>query len=203
MEIPLRRGAPVRLGRARDRPAARGARGRLGARRATRSRSSSPAIAWCARTATSASTAPAVRRPSARCSRSEGVDADELERLAGRGIRYIGRDTTGIFCYPVVPARAADHDAPPGHVPLRRGRPGGRLPRLQGLPAARGRRRSRPELGRADLAWDAPRPPTRWGSANGTRPAAAPRGAGGRCPRGDGRPRRAATGTARSRRSGS
>jgi O-6-methylguanine DNA methyltransferase len=31
---------------------------------------------------------------------SEGVDPDELERLAAAGIRYIGSDTTRIFCYP-------------------------------------------------------------------------------------------------------
>lgn len=30
----------------------------------------------------------------------EGVDADELERLASAGIRYFGSDTTRIFCYP-------------------------------------------------------------------------------------------------------
>ena len=30
----------------------------------------------------------------------EGVDADELERLASAGIRYLGSDTTSIFCYP-------------------------------------------------------------------------------------------------------
>ena len=31
---------------------------------------------------------------------TEGIDPDELERLASRGIRYIGSDTTSIFCYP-------------------------------------------------------------------------------------------------------
>lgn len=31
---------------------------------------------------------------------TEGVDPDELERLASRGIRYVGSDTTGVFCYP-------------------------------------------------------------------------------------------------------
>jgi O-6-methylguanine DNA methyltransferase len=30
----------------------------------------------------------------------EGVDAAELERLARRGVRYTGSDTTHIFCYP-------------------------------------------------------------------------------------------------------
>lgn len=32
--------------------------------------------------------------------RAEGVDPDELERLAWAGIRYVGSDTTGIFCLP-------------------------------------------------------------------------------------------------------
>jgi O-6-methylguanine DNA methyltransferase len=31
---------------------------------------------------------------------TEGVDPDELERLASSGVRYFGSDTTGIFCYP-------------------------------------------------------------------------------------------------------
>jgi O-6-methylguanine DNA methyltransferase len=31
---------------------------------------------------------------------AEGVDARELERLAGAGVRYVGSDTTRIFCYP-------------------------------------------------------------------------------------------------------
>ncbi len=30
----------------------------------------------------------------------EGIDPDEIEALAGRGIRLIGSDTTGIYCYP-------------------------------------------------------------------------------------------------------
>ncbi len=30
----------------------------------------------------------------------EGVDPDELERLANKGVRYIGSDTTNIFCFP-------------------------------------------------------------------------------------------------------
>jgi hypothetical protein len=30
----------------------------------------------------------------------EGVDAAELEGLADRGVRYVGSDTTRIFCYP-------------------------------------------------------------------------------------------------------
>ena len=31
---------------------------------------------------------------------SEGVDIDELERLPNRGVRFIGSDTTHVFCYP-------------------------------------------------------------------------------------------------------
>lgn len=30
----------------------------------------------------------------------EGVDTNELEQLAGRGVRYTGSDTTNIYCYP-------------------------------------------------------------------------------------------------------
>jgi O-6-methylguanine DNA methyltransferase len=31
---------------------------------------------------------------------AEGVDAAELERLADHGVRYLGSDTTRIFCFP-------------------------------------------------------------------------------------------------------
>lgn len=31
---------------------------------------------------------------------AEGLDPDELERLARRGVRYVASDTTGIFCLP-------------------------------------------------------------------------------------------------------
>lgn len=31
---------------------------------------------------------------------TEGIDPDELEALASRGIRYIGSDTTGVYCFP-------------------------------------------------------------------------------------------------------
>lgn len=31
---------------------------------------------------------------------SEGVDPDALERLASRGVRFVGSDTTHIFCFP-------------------------------------------------------------------------------------------------------
>jgi O-6-methylguanine DNA methyltransferase len=30
----------------------------------------------------------------------EGVDTDELERMAGGGVRYTGSDTTKVYCYP-------------------------------------------------------------------------------------------------------
>lgn len=32
--------------------------------------------------------------------RHEGADPDQLERLAGAGVRYVASDTTGIFCVP-------------------------------------------------------------------------------------------------------
>jgi O-6-methylguanine DNA methyltransferase len=31
---------------------------------------------------------------------AEGADPDGLERLARRGVRYVGSDTTGVYCYP-------------------------------------------------------------------------------------------------------
>jgi O-6-methylguanine DNA methyltransferase len=31
---------------------------------------------------------------------SEGIDTDELEQLAGRGVRFTGSDSTHIYCYP-------------------------------------------------------------------------------------------------------
>lgn len=31
---------------------------------------------------------------------AEGIDPDELERLAGQGVRYVGSDATGVYCYP-------------------------------------------------------------------------------------------------------
>ncbi len=30
----------------------------------------------------------------------EGIDTSELERMAGRGVRYTGSDSTNIYCYP-------------------------------------------------------------------------------------------------------
>jgi hypothetical protein len=31
---------------------------------------------------------------------AEGIDPDELERLASRGVRLVGSDTTKVFCHP-------------------------------------------------------------------------------------------------------
>lgn len=31
---------------------------------------------------------------------AEGLDVDDFSRLAGRGVRFVGSDTTGIFCLP-------------------------------------------------------------------------------------------------------
>ena len=31
---------------------------------------------------------------------SEGMDTDEMERLPAKGVRFIGSDTTHIYCYP-------------------------------------------------------------------------------------------------------
>lgn len=44
----------------------------------------------------------------------EGVDAAELERLARRGIRFLGSDTTHVFCYPT--CRNARRITPPHRV---------------------------------------------------------------------------------------
>jgi O-6-methylguanine DNA methyltransferase len=48
---------------------------------------------------------------------SEGVDVDELERLPSRGVRFIGSDTTHVFCYPS--CRNARRITTPHRVPLR------------------------------------------------------------------------------------
>ena len=48
----------------------------------------------------SASTAPGGPRPSVRSSPGRASTLSELERLADRGVRYYGSDTTRIFCYP-------------------------------------------------------------------------------------------------------
>ncbi|MEO7198083.1 MAG: methylated-DNA--[protein]-cysteine S-methyltransferase [Solirubrobacterales bacterium] len=49
--------------------------------------------------------------------RSEGVDPDELERLANKGVRYLGSDTTNIFCFPT--CRNARRIAPQHQVRFR------------------------------------------------------------------------------------
>ena len=178
----------------------------------TPSRSSSPAIGSCAPTGTSASTAPAGPEAKRAVLATEGVDPDELERLAGRR-RPLHRLATRRASSAIPSCRHARRvtTPPSADVPFRRRRAGSRVPSLQGVPSAR-RRRVRglsPPAGRdpgagprvASLA--AARPPTRRASATGTHPLAVPRGAGERCPPAGGRPRPGATGTARSRRSGS
>jgi O-6-methylguanine DNA methyltransferase len=66
---------------------------------------------------------------------AEGVDTADLERLAGRGVRLAGSDTTGIYCYPScrnarritaahqVWFRSADEAAAAGFRPCRVCRP--------------------------------------------------------------------------------
>ena len=81
---------------------------------------------------------------------SEGVDVDELERLPNRGVRFIGSDTTHIFCYPS--CRNAKRVTDAHRVPLRssdeaRAR---RLSRVQGVPA---RRSAVPRRRRVDRAF--------------------------------------------------
>jgi O-6-methylguanine DNA methyltransferase len=46
----------------------------------------------------------------------EGVDATELERLARRGVRFVGSDTTRVFCYPT--CRHARRITAPHRVPF-------------------------------------------------------------------------------------
>lgn len=49
--------------------------------------------------------------------RVEGVDPDELERLAARGVRYVGDEAAGTFCHPTcATARAGGDDR---RLPLR------------------------------------------------------------------------------------
>ena len=70
---------------------------------------------------------------------AEGADPDGLEALARSGIRYVGSDTTRIFCMPTChdARRATERHTRP--VPLGAG--GGRrgLPALPPLPAGRRR----------------------------------------------------------------
>jgi O-6-methylguanine DNA methyltransferase len=42
---------------------------------------------------------------------AEGLDVDEFRRLAGRGVRYLGSDTTRIFCHPTCRAARTIADA--------------------------------------------------------------------------------------------
>lgn len=51
--------------------------------------------------------------------RAEGIDPASLERLAEAGVRYVGSDTTGVFCYPS--CRHARRIAPRHRVPFRSG----------------------------------------------------------------------------------
>ena len=65
----------------------------------------------------------------------EGVDADRLEQLAGKGVRYTGSDSTKIYCYPScrharrtmarheVTFRSAEDAAAAGYRPCRVCRP--------------------------------------------------------------------------------
>jgi len=66
---------------------------------------------------------------------AEGIDTAALERLAGRGVRYTGSDTTNIYCYPscrharrtlerhVVAFRSAEEALTAGYRPCRICRP--------------------------------------------------------------------------------
>ena len=74
----------------------------------------------------------------------EGIDTGELERMAGRGVRYTGSTATNIYCYPSCRHARRTIAAARGPLPQRRGGPGCRLPAVQGLPAAGGQRPSRP-----------------------------------------------------------
>ena len=66
----------------------------------TRCRSSCRAIGSSARTARSASTRSAGRSNKRTILEAEGLDLPEMERLAASGVRFIGSDTTKIFCLP-------------------------------------------------------------------------------------------------------
>jgi O-6-methylguanine DNA methyltransferase len=67
--------------------------------------------------------------------RAEGVDTTELERLPAAGVRFIGSDTTRIFCYPTcrnarrvterhrIPLRSVDEARRAGHRPCKVCRP--------------------------------------------------------------------------------
>jgi hypothetical protein len=67
--------------------------------------------------------------------RAEGIDTDELERLPAAGVRFIGSDTTGIYCYPTcrnarrvtarhrVPLRSVEESRRAGYRPCKVCRP--------------------------------------------------------------------------------
>jgi len=67
--------------------------------------------------------------------RAEGIDTDELERLPTAGVRFIGSDTTRIFCYPTcrnarrvtdrhrIALRSVDDARRAGHRPCKVCRP--------------------------------------------------------------------------------
>ena len=65
---------------------------------------------------------------------AEGLDPDEIERLARHGERYVGSDTTHIVCLPTCRHAKRVTERPPRPVRVAGGGAGGRLPRLQGLP---------------------------------------------------------------------
>lgn len=67
--------------------------------------------------------------------RAEGVDTEALERLPAAGVRFIGSDTTGIYCYPTcrharrvterhrIPLRSVEEARRTGHRPCKICRP--------------------------------------------------------------------------------
>ena len=88
---------------------------------------------------------------------SEGLDPDGLEGLARAGIRYIGSDTTRIYCLPTchnakrisdkhrVPFRSAADGARAGYRACRECRPGGSRLTLERLEQG-GRIQRQPDL---------------------------------------------------------
>ena len=52
---------------------------------------------------------------------SEGLDPDGLEGLARSGVRYIGSDTTRIYCLPTCHNAKRITRPPPGALPVGRG----------------------------------------------------------------------------------
>ena len=138
---PARRGPAVRLGRRRDRPPEGGPGGRHGARpqpgaadravppRRPDGRHDRPVLARRA------------RRTSGRSWRPRASTSTAMERLAASGVRFIGSDTTKIFCLPTCRhARRVTDRHRLEFRSLADGRARG-LPCLQGLPAGVGGRR--------------------------------------------------------------